>query len=76
MQLQVLPELRLGVDLRPGDILVMPAHRMLHGTTHIQLQEDGAHRTSCVLYLSGKMVAAMARASPVDPEGGEGALAV
>lgn len=46
--LLVLPEHRVAVDVREGDVLVFPAHRLLHGNTAIT---GSGKRVSFVTYL-------------------------
>lgn len=46
----VLPEFRVAVNVRPGDLLLIANHTGIHGNTPIVLEEEGAERYSVVCY--------------------------
>jgi hypothetical protein len=46
----VLPEFRVAVNVRPGDLLLINNHFGIHGNTPIILDEEGAERYSVVCY--------------------------
>jgi len=52
----VLPEFRVAVNVRPGDLLLINNHGGIHGNTPIVLEEDGAERYSVVCYFREKML--------------------
>lgn len=52
----VLPEFRVAVNVRPGDLLLINNHGGIHGNTPILLEEDGAERYSVVCYFREKML--------------------
>jgi hypothetical protein len=47
----VLPEVRIAVNVRPGDLLLVNNHEYIHGNTPIELQDEMAERISLVCYL-------------------------
>ena len=51
----VLPELRIAINVRPGDLLLINNHECIHGNTPI-VCEEGSHRVSLVCYLREKML--------------------
>jgi hypothetical protein len=51
----VFPEIRIAVNVRPGDLLLVNNHEIIHGNTPIECQEDG-ERISLVCYLREKML--------------------
>jgi len=52
----ILPEVRIAVNVRPGDLLLVNNHEYIHGNTPIELQDDVAERISLVCYLREKML--------------------
>jgi hypothetical protein len=50
----VLPEVRIAIDVRPGDLLLVNNHECIHGNTPIEC-EEGSERISLVCYLREKM---------------------
>jgi hypothetical protein len=52
----ILPEVRIAVNVRPGDLLLVNNHEYIHGNTPIELQDDIAERISLVCYLREKML--------------------
>lgn len=52
----VLPEFRVAVNVRPGDLLLINNHGGIHGNTPIVLEEEGAERYSVVCYFREKML--------------------
>ena len=52
----ILPEVRIAVNIRPGDLLLVNNHEYIHGNTPIELQDDIAERVSLVCYLREKML--------------------
>ena len=52
----VLPEFRVAVNVRPGDLLLINNHFGIHGNTPIILDEEGAERYSVVCYFREKML--------------------
>jgi hypothetical protein len=52
----VLPEFRVAVNVRPGDLLLINNHFGIHGNTPIVLEEEGAERYSVVCYFREKML--------------------
>ena len=51
----VFPEVRVAVNVRPGDLLLVNNHEIIHGNTPIETYEDG-ERISLVCYLREKML--------------------
>ena len=52
----ILPEVRVAVNVRPGDLLLVNNHEYIHGNTPIELQDETAERVSLVCYLREKML--------------------
>jgi hypothetical protein len=52
----VFPEYRVAVDVRPGDLLLVNNHEILHGNTPIVLEDPTAERISLVCYFREKML--------------------
>jgi len=52
----VLPEIRVAINVRPGDLLLVNNHECMHGNTPIVLNDDEAERISLVCYLREKML--------------------
>jgi hypothetical protein len=52
----VFPEYRIAVNVRPGDLLLVNNHEIMHGNTPIVLNDNEAERISLVCYLREKML--------------------
>ena len=52
----ILPEVRIAINVRPGDLLLVNNHEYIHGNTPIDLHDDVAERISLVCYLREKMM--------------------
>lgn len=52
----VFPQVRVAVNVRPGDLLLVNNHEVIHGNTPIVLQDDVAERISVVCYFREKML--------------------
>jgi len=52
----ILPEVRIAVNVRPGDLLLVNNHEYIHGNTPIEMQDEVAERVSLVCYLREKML--------------------
>jgi hypothetical protein len=52
----VFPEYRIAVNVRPGDLLLVNNHEILHGNTPIVMNDDVAERISLVCYLREGML--------------------
>ena len=52
----ILPEVRVAVNIRPGDLLLVNNHEYIHGNTPIVTHDDVAERISLVCYLREKML--------------------
>jgi len=52
----ILPEVRIAINVRPGDLLLVNNHEYIHGNTPIELHDDVAERISLVCYLREKMM--------------------
>ena len=52
----VFPEIRTAVNVRPGDLLLVNNHEVIHGNTPIELGSDESERISLVVYLREKML--------------------
>lgn len=52
----VLPEYRIAINVRPGDMLLINNHEVIHGNTPIVLENDKAERISLVCYFREKML--------------------
>jgi hypothetical protein len=51
----IFPEYRIAVNVRPGDLLLVNNHEIIHGNTPI-VCEEGSERISLVCYLREKML--------------------
>ena len=52
----VFPEYRIAVNVRPGDLLLVNNHEIMHGNTPIVTPDEEAERISLVCYLREKML--------------------
>lgn len=52
----ILPEVRIAVNVRPGDLLLVNNHEYIHGNTPIVTHDEVAERVSLVCYLREKML--------------------
>jgi hypothetical protein len=52
----IAPEYRVAVNVRPGDLLLINNHEVIHGNTPIVLGDDEAERISLVCYLREGML--------------------
>jgi hypothetical protein len=52
----VFPEYRIAVNVRPGDLLLVNNHEIIHGNTPIVMHDDVAERISLVCYFREKML--------------------
>ncbi len=52
----VFPEYRIAVNVRPGDLLLVNNHEILHGNTPIVLEDPEAERISLVCYFREAML--------------------
>jgi hypothetical protein len=52
----VAPEYRVAVNVRPGDLLLINNHEVLHGNTEIKFLDEEAERISLVCYFREKML--------------------
>ena len=52
----VLPEVRIAINVRPGDLLLVNNHECMHGNTPIEIHDEVAERISLVCYLREKML--------------------
>jgi hypothetical protein len=52
----IAPEYRVAVNVRPGDLLLINNHEVMHGNTPIVLGDDQAERISLVCYFREKMM--------------------
>lgn len=52
----VAPEYRIAVNVRPGDLLLINNHEVMHGNTEIKLLDEEAERISIVCYLREGML--------------------
>lgn len=52
----VFPEYRIAVNVRPGDLLLVNNHEIIHGNTPIVLGDDDAERISLVCYFREGML--------------------
>ena len=52
----VAPEYRVAVNVRPGDLLLINNHEVMHGNTPIVCHDDVAERISLVCYFREKML--------------------
>jgi hypothetical protein len=51
----IAPEYRIAVNVRPGDLLLINNHEVMHGNTPI-VCEEGSERISLVVYFREKML--------------------
>ena len=51
----IAPEYRVAVNVRPGDLLLINNHEVMHGNTEIKC-EEGSERVSLVCYFREKML--------------------
>jgi hypothetical protein len=52
----IAPEYRVAVNVRPGDLLLINNHEVIHGNTPIVLGDEEAERVSLVCYFREKML--------------------
>lgn len=52
----VAPEYRVAVNVRPGDLLLINNHEVMHGNTEITLHDEEAERISLVCYFRENML--------------------
>ena len=52
----ILPEVRIAINVRPGDLLLVNNHEYIHGNTPIVTHDEEAERISLVCYLREKML--------------------
>jgi hypothetical protein len=52
----VFPEYRIAVNVRPGDLLLVNNHEIIHGNTPFELLTEDAERLSLVVYLREGML--------------------
>ena len=52
----IFPEYRVAVNVRPGDLLLVNNHEIIHGNTPIVLGDEEAERISLVVYFREKML--------------------
>jgi len=52
----VAPEYRIAIDVRPGDLLLINNHEVIHGNTPIKLKNPSAERISLVCYFRENML--------------------
>lgn len=52
----VFPEYRIAVNVRPGDLLLVNNHEIIHGNTEIKLNHENAERISLVVYFREAML--------------------
>ena len=52
----VFPEYRIAVNVRPGDLLLVNNHEIMHGNTPIVMEDEVAERISLVCYLREGML--------------------
>lgn len=52
----VAPEYRVAVDVRPGDLLLINNHEVMHGNTPIVCHDEESERISLVCYFREKML--------------------
>jgi len=52
----IAPEYRVAVNVRPGDLLLINNHEVMHGNTPITLNDEEAERVSLVCYFREKML--------------------
>jgi hypothetical protein len=52
----VFPQIKTAVNVRPGDLLLVNNHEIIHGNTDIRLNHENAERISIVCYFREKML--------------------
>ena len=52
----ILPEVRIAINIRPGDLLLVNNHEYIHCNTPMVMHDDKAERVSLVCYLREKML--------------------
>ena len=52
----IAPEYRVAVNVRPGDLLLINNHEVMHGNTPIVLGDEEAERVSLVCYFRENML--------------------
>jgi hypothetical protein len=52
----VFPQYRIAVNVRPGDLLLVNNHEIIHGNTEIKLNHENAERISLVVYFREAML--------------------
>lgn len=52
----VAPEYRVAVNVRPGDLLLINNHEVMHGNTPIEFHDENAERISLVCYFRENML--------------------
>ena len=52
----IAPEYRVAVNVRPGDLLLINNHEVMHGNTPIELLDETAERISLVCYFRENML--------------------
>ena len=52
----VAPEYRVAVNVRPGDLLLINNHEVMHGNTPLEMHDDEAERVSLVCYFRENML--------------------
>lgn len=52
----IFPEYRIAVNVRPGDLLLVNNHEIIHGNTEIKLNHENAERVSLVCYFREAML--------------------
>lgn len=52
----IFPEYRIAVNVRPGDLLLVNNHEVMHGNTEIILGDETAERVSLVCYFRENML--------------------
>ena len=58
----VAPEYRVAINIRPGDLLLINNHEVMHGNTEIVCHDEIAERISLVCYFREKMLELGSRA--------------
>lgn len=59
--LYMVPEYKLGIDVREGDVVYSQSHKYWHGNTEIQPKTEGARRMSFITYLKAGIPTATVR---------------
>ena len=52
----ILPEYKVAINIRPGDLLLINNHDGIHGNTPMVLEDESAERISFVCYFREKML--------------------